>query len=231
MSASIMPGISAGATRAWAVRHHHHAGLQVQAVERNRAVKIVGWAHGVLFIIFYFNQNDQNSGSGFIYALAAVGLLVVLVFFKNRLTAPAILHGEQLEEINHLSSEVGRLKDDAEPRLNILYDLNKPMFEYFKGDSRDEKGQRLFRIAVVNEGNSFLKNCCVKLFALEPSVDLSLPATLKQRQDNPNDVLNIPHKQDFSLYPKTQMEMDVASLVEAFQDTKIQLHFALESVS
>jgi len=122
---------------------------------------------------------------------------------------------------------------DLEARISSKLEILTGSGDPFELEERDPTKlevtyRRLLRIGVRNCGNETLAGCCVELTEMPGSRNAYLPIRLKLRHDNPPDVLNTSHIQEFDLRPGQTEYVDVANLNEANEQSEIRLCYATQ---
>lgn len=128
-----------------------------------------------------------------------------------------------------LYRKVVKLEVAIAPRLEILTGTGDP-YELIS-EPLNEPGvvyRRLLRIGIRNSGNETMEGCRVELVDMPGWRNAFLPIRLKLRHDNPSDVLNIAHIQEFTISPNQVEFVDVASLNEADERSEIRLYYATQ---
>jgi hypothetical protein len=175
-------------------------------------------------LVATLNQLADNILLLLIPAAFTFSLLLIINLFR----APFLLMRKTKLEIQSLSQEVNGLRKENLPRLAIRYESGQEPFDHTEPALASRRAFHIYRIGIENCGNQKLTNCSVKLHGMKPGLNVYLPMTLKQKSDNPSDVLNLPHKMTFDLYPEERVEIDVACLDETNPNSEIRLCYALE---
>ena len=123
-------------------------------------------------------------------------------------------------------------KEAIKPKLKIVFEKGIEPYEHTEPANATDKAFRLYRIKVLNEGNSRLNTCVVKLVEISKITNVHIPAVLKQRNDNPppppvnrrGEVAQ--YKQTFSLNAHDEDFIDVAFLDETNPASEIMLCYA-----
>ncbi|MBI2989434.1 MAG: hypothetical protein HYY45_21960 [Deltaproteobacteria bacterium] len=158
------------------------------------------------------------------FGLLAIAIIVLGAYVFSWLAAPIRIFRDDRETISRLEQTLKRY----EPKLQIIFEAGKEPFDHTEPARASQRAFHIYRIGVKNIGGQKLSGCSIKLCDMKPGLNVYLPIALKQRLDNPNDVLNIPHKQTFDLFPMERVEVDVAALDEAQDNSEIRLCYALE---
>jgi hypothetical protein len=121
-------------------------------------------------------------------------------------------------------TRVEELEEEQRSRLDVVFRPESP-FEFQKiAVNTGAVIARTFRVQIRNLGGDRLDHCSVQLVDVHGSkAPNDLPHKLKLMGDDPYDLLNTPHVQEFSLNPNEVQYVDVIHWEEA----KTQKPFAL----
>ena len=106
-----------------------------------------------------------------------------------------------------------KLEWDIEPKLEILFGTGDP-FERYTPVRSGVPAIRIVRVCVKNNSGAYIDNGKLVLKKMLNYSNAFTPITMKQMNDDPSDILNTPHKQEFSLNARGDIYIDIAEYRE-----------------
>lgn len=215
---------------------HREARQRAWVTVMGSRIVIFSWIVGVAAIfvaLWIYGSEDavKDEIIAFIAVLIVTALLFGFVYLYFLITIPKEWDTEKTNKICSLEQEL-------KPNVRIVFGAGPP-FEQYDPGAYDYVGRRTFRVGVENIGNIVLERVQVKLVGMKRVSDGSqdfnklLPMNLKRQHDNPSDILNIPHDQDFTLNPNDIEYVDIVTYKEDSRRTapgEIKLCYALRGI-
>jgi len=182
-----------------------------------------------LVILFMWKGMDAALGqmASAYSVLIATLLVTLLLFFRNLILAPARLAKDVQSQITTLSEKLHIYEDRAAPKLEFVFEEHGWPYECLEKSNPSLK-MWLFRIGVRNKWYEQVRDCVVKLETVSPHGERFIIRNLKSWTDNPSDVLNIPHKQSFTLNADDTEYIDVIRVRQYSEKVEIEVCYALE---
>ena len=130
-----------------------------------------------------------------------------------------------------LCRKVWILEREIEPKVRLVFDPNDPMCVATWPKHANEHAKRRYRLKVENDSSAEVAKCSVQMMALDdkdgnPSVHKNIP--FKLMNDNPSDILNMPHKESFSLPEKHHEYVDIVAFDETTPDKRFRMLYATQ---
>jgi len=162
------------------------------------------------------------------YSLLIATLLGVgVAFFRNLILAPARLAKDAQSQITALTEKLYGCEDRAAPKLEFVFKEHEWPYESLEKSNPSVKAW-LPRVGVHSKWREQVPDCAVKLESVSPLGERFIIRTLKAWTDNPSDLLNIPHKQSFTLNADDTEYIDVVRVRQYSERVEIEVCYALE---